>query len=348
MTLTDEILENISNYNMASFDAEANVIKAHMEACMRDIQIASECENAGIIMESDIIPERNGENIFKYILFFLPRLVINLMRKLREWITGEHIETEAEAAARAEKEVQAALESGDLHLLDVAREKVASKINKKVLAKFPNATMRVTIIKGSKDSPGAYDYTSRMNIPKIEETFSIYRRYYEQYTQVFAKLDSETDISVDESITSFEKDLSYVVNIGISNVFLPYDTAFSREELKGLIERLRKGGDIFIMTKEIEELMNALIKKYHEMDKNTKISNSNMRFATQYMGSIKIAHARFTDFSTRIYDEIMAMESMMKLIAPTSKEIFDELKNLKENDRDMGKILKERGFYNGD
>lgn len=93
MTLTEEILQNISEYNMASFDAEANVIKAHMEACMRDIQIASECENAGIIMESDdwdghIIPKRNDENIIKYIFLFIPRIIINICKKIHAWWVG--------------------------------------------------------------------------------------------------------------------------------------------------------------------------------------------------------------------------------------------------------------------
>ena len=93
MTLTEEILQNISEYKMAPFDAEANVIKAHMEACMRDIQIASECENAGIIMESDdwdgrIVPKRNDENIIKYIFLFIPRIIINICKKIHAWWVG--------------------------------------------------------------------------------------------------------------------------------------------------------------------------------------------------------------------------------------------------------------------
>lgn len=93
MTLTEEILQNISEYKMAPFDAEADVIKAHMEACMRDIQIASECENAGIIMESDdwdgnIVPKRNDENIIKYIFLFIPRIIINICKKIHAWWVG--------------------------------------------------------------------------------------------------------------------------------------------------------------------------------------------------------------------------------------------------------------------
>ena len=60
---------------------------------MRDIQIASECENAGIIMESDdwdgnIIPKRNGENIIKYIFLFIPRIIINICKKIHAWWVG--------------------------------------------------------------------------------------------------------------------------------------------------------------------------------------------------------------------------------------------------------------------
>lgn len=88
--LTEAILEYIAAYEMESIVAEGNVIKAHMEACMRSIQICSECEKAGIIMESDdwdgeIIPKRNDENILKYIFFFIPRIIINFCRKIKAW-----------------------------------------------------------------------------------------------------------------------------------------------------------------------------------------------------------------------------------------------------------------------
>lgn len=108
--LTDVILEQINDYEMESLVAESNVIKAHMEATMRDIMIQLECEEAGIIMESDdetesIIPLRRDENIIKYIFLFIPRLVINIFKKIKQaWQSHIKSVEEATIAKHREKE----------------------------------------------------------------------------------------------------------------------------------------------------------------------------------------------------------------------------------------------------
>lgn len=90
--LTNEILENISDYEMEKYISEENLIRAHMDAIMKEYIIYTECEHAGIVMESGdeddeltIIPKRNGENIFKYIFLFIPRLIINIFKKIKAW-----------------------------------------------------------------------------------------------------------------------------------------------------------------------------------------------------------------------------------------------------------------------
>ena len=108
MTLTEEILDNIDAYRMESLVAEGEVIKAHMEACMRDIQIQEEYSELGIIMESDkwdgnIIPKRDGENILKYIFFFIPRLIINFCRKIKEWWSNRKAAAESKAVAEMDE-----------------------------------------------------------------------------------------------------------------------------------------------------------------------------------------------------------------------------------------------------
>lgn len=87
-SLQDEILQCITEYDITSLDNDINIIRAHMEATMKDIIIQKECKNAGIVMESDIIPERGDENIIKYIFLFIPRLIINVFKKVKAWWEG--------------------------------------------------------------------------------------------------------------------------------------------------------------------------------------------------------------------------------------------------------------------
>lgn len=126
MSLTDTILDQIDAYQMEQLDAETNVIKAHMEACMRDINIHMECERAGIIMESDdwdgkIIPDPGDENIFKYIFLFIPRIIINICKKIKAWWNNKK-----QAALDAEVEK---IDKESLEIIYRDANKICSAIN---------------------------------------------------------------------------------------------------------------------------------------------------------------------------------------------------------------------------
>lgn len=82
--LADEVLLSISEMNEAALDTEINVTKALMAESYKSIVIQRTLDENGIILEGDIIPERDSdENIFIYIFKWIPRLIINICKKLK-------------------------------------------------------------------------------------------------------------------------------------------------------------------------------------------------------------------------------------------------------------------------
>ena len=91
--LVDEVLLSISEMNEAALDTEINVTKALMAESYRSIVIQRTLDENGIILEGDIIPKRDSdENIFIYIFKWIPRLIINICKKIKakwtEWRKG--------------------------------------------------------------------------------------------------------------------------------------------------------------------------------------------------------------------------------------------------------------------
>ena len=339
MSLTEEILQNISEYNMAPFDAEINVIEAQMEACVRDIQIATECEKLGIVMEGAIIPSRDGENIFKYILFFIPRVVINLLLKLREWITGQHIPTGDEIKKQEAEEEKKAKAAEDDAMVEATRRAVIDIINGTVAQKVPTSTTRMGV-------NGGYAIVSNLNIPAVFQTFREFDKYFNDYTSIFERLDSIDNIATDDDVINFEKTISEITTNGISNVYLqkPIPT-------DGFVELARsiqgKDGDAELkgITKNIESKMNSLIKKYHEMvANNEKVSSYNLDFARQYFNMIKTSHAIFMSFSKKVITESNAAIIAISELKPTSEKVMKRYQQSKDIDYEhVKKILKEKG-----
>ena len=82
--LADEVLLGISEMNEAALDTEINVTKALMAESYRSIVIQRTLDENGIILEGDIIPKRDSdENIFIYIFKWIPRLIINICKKIK-------------------------------------------------------------------------------------------------------------------------------------------------------------------------------------------------------------------------------------------------------------------------
>lgn len=340
MTLTEEILDNISAYRMESIDAEANVIKAHMEACLRDIQVQKECEDIGIVMEGDIIPERNDENIIKYILLFIPRLVMNLLRKLREWITGEHVPTSEELKKQQDEELKKAAEKADAEVLLEARNEIANKINELKAQKFTGSNGYLI---GTSEG---YTYKWSVNITNSGELYQAYEKYFAEYLEVFNRLFDKHAVDVDEKLTNFEKELAIMVNSNNAEGVFASSPSYTLVD-NGAIDSIINGKNNVYdkMAKNIESMMDKLIKTYHDMDRNGKVSDSNMRFAANYISSIKVVYAKFSAFNTRLGTEIAAAQDALKNIKPVSKAWFDDMM---ENSPEMAEKYRERGFNNGD
>jgi hypothetical protein len=336
MTLTEEILGNISAYRMESIDAEIDTLEAHMEACLRDAQVRKECEDLGIVMEGDILPERGDENIVKYILLFIPRLVINILRKLREWITGEHIPTAEELKKQQEEEKKKAAEEADAETLLSARKMVADQIN---ASKSKVYTSSNGYLVGTGDG---YTYKWAVNITQTKQLYEAYEKYFAEYLEVFNKLFDKNDVDVDEELTNFEKELAIMVSTNNTDGVFSPSPSYTLVD-NGSIDSIINGKNNVLdqMGKHIESMMNQLIKTYHDMDQDKKVSNSNMRFAANYMSSIKVIYAKFSAFNSRLGTEIAAAQYALKNIKPVSKAMFDKIA---ESKPEMAEKYKERGF----
>lgn len=350
MSLTDEILCQISAYETEQFDAEANVIKAHMEACLRDIRISEECERAGIIMEGDIIPKRDGENIFKYILLFLPRLIINILRKIASWISGKSIPT-TEELKRVEKAEEAkSLKKKSDFILEKARGYVAQNVTQQVAAKYPKAIFSVTVDRGG------YKCMWNLSLEEVKPIYQKYQECFEKYLDVFERLNQKHDLIIDakhnQDMIEFDRDLGRIVNSppDTGGAFANGPVIVANQETTDMfLTALDENHILGAMRKNIENTMNKLISLYHEMDQSTKVSPSNMRFATKYYSSIERVFAMFTDFNVQLGNEIAAYDFAIGAIKAVSKEYFDLSKN--ETDEELGPnsaILKQGGFYDGD
>ena len=302
MTLTEEILDNISAYKMEFFDAEENVILAHMEATFRDIQIQMECKKCGIVMEGDIIPERDGENIFKYILLFIPRLIINLMRKLREWITGVKEPDPKEIARKTEEAAAKALEDG---YLDHFINWTLSTANQIVHKNHPTTTGKI-ICDRTKGYEWKYEW--KLIFDNVVNKYMTYCGFFKEYAEMFNKLADKKEIIYDDETANFESELALAFN-GVEKapvVRTGSIETINAEKATKYYGALGSGGldDLFT---EIANGMRELNKKYAEMTENRKkIAESNMAFATNWIGQIRRVYSMFVQFDMNSREEIGA------------------------------------------
>ena len=81
-------------------------------------------------MEGDIIPERNGENILLYIFLFIPRLIINLINKIKDWITKLLFPSKKLEEKKMEQEAEMArLRLIDEKAFEYANNVICRKVN---------------------------------------------------------------------------------------------------------------------------------------------------------------------------------------------------------------------------
>ena len=347
MSLTDEILKQINDYNMESFDAEINVIKAHMEACMRDITIEKECAKCGIIMEGDIIPQRDGEHILKYILLFLPRLIINILRKFSRWLSGNpEIMTTEELKELSRKREAEIIKARKDVLIDQFRAAVVKAANQDIKKGYPNALCSVFV---NKD--GVYGCKIGFHLDKVSGRYSDFVNYFDKYVNVFERLNQSEDLVIDDEhnqdIIDFEKELSIIsTSDNVSDITDEYYSETVDIKYAKFFKKDCEDGAIASCQKKIDYLMNQLIDMYHNMDKNQSISQSNLRFATRYFESIKAVFNSFEKFHTSFKTTFEAILKAYGTYIP------DRIKNTYKNENayddiakdTWGGIMKERDF----
>lgn len=311
MTLTEEILQNISDFKMAPFDAEANVISAHMEACLRDIQIVSECEAAGIIMESDdwngeIIPKRNDENIIKYIFLFLPRLIINICKKIHAWWT--------DLKQKNIDKTKAELDESMFNDLSGKAAILCAEVNKRI-----NGNV---VYEGS-----GFVYMSRIkNVNSIRDNYEMFQSRFDKYKDVLISISemSNGDQAVNmlnvamESTAPIASDLvtedwSYPVLInGFTNGFAALNK-FVNEAISNIQNSML----------DIESRYKIMLGKH--MSVGNGLNMSILERYMKYVETVEDTFNRFSFITSKDIEEIIFASSIITTkLAEWRKELLDK------------------------
>lgn len=298
MTLTDEILDNISAYNMESIDAESNVIKAHMEATMRDIRIATECDSAGIIMESsdwdgNIIPKRDGENILKYIFLFIPRIIINICRKIHAWWTG-----------LKQKNIDKALAEGDEEIFkDLAAElmKFCTNINQRINGKVSY-------------TGNQFVYMSRIkDINAIDSTYGMFKQRFDTYKNTVVSISEMDDAKQAETMVVSAIEASAPVSEDLVSTDYIYPV-----NVNGFLDTFRK------MDKTVKEIIADIQRSMLDIENRYKVMLSkhvsvgdaiNMSTLERYMKNIEKVENVFNRFSMVSQRDIEEMVFVSKTLS---------------------------------
>jgi hypothetical protein len=307
MTLTEEILQNISEYKMAPFDAEADVIKAHMEACMRDIHIASECEAAGIIMESDdwdgnIVPKRNGENIIKYIFLFIPRIIINICKKIHAWWVG----LKQKYLEKAEAKYDEAL------FKDVSGEmlRFCAEIN----AHLAGGNVTYT---GS-----GFVYMSRIkDINGVAAYYEEFEKRFEDYKKTVVSISEITDEEQIKKMLTSAKESAVPISEDLvsSNYEYPIPINGVKDNLVALDDVIKAA------TKNIENAMMDIEAQYKKASENCSRLDDAIGMATleRYMKNVDQVEKNFHRFSvitTKDMEEIVSAAYIISERVPVWRE----------------------------
>ena len=126
--LADEVLLSISEMNEAALDTEINVTKALMAESYRSIVIQRTLDENGIILEGDIIPKRDSdENIFIYIFKWIPRLIINICKKIKaKW--KEFLDARKERKRERDRKLEEEKNAKTLQGSNMFREQILNAI----------------------------------------------------------------------------------------------------------------------------------------------------------------------------------------------------------------------------
>lgn len=313
--LTEEILEQIDAYKNEGFITEQNVAKAHMDATMRSLLIQEECQNLGIVMEGEIIPERDGEHILKYILLFIPRLIINILNKLYQWVVD--LLHPGDVKAREEK-ARMELESLDVETAKIVVNDVCETVTGIIKIKVKGSPCKLSF-----DNDRYFLSWRILSIEDAIDTLNEYRDFFSKYSDtMYGLIEKETfdmedvlnklNIATD-FITKRNAEYSTVADRTVDIAEVPQNEESFKEKVVPLVD-------------EIKAQMNELSKLNVYIEQFTaKLPPVNVTYGRKIMALLDNVHASFSMYCSALESDILSAHYASTYLKPTQDEAIKRI-----------------------
>jgi hypothetical protein len=296
--LTEEILEQIDAYKNEGFISEQNVVNAHVQATMRGLLIQEECEKLGIVMEGDIIPERNDEHILKYILLFIPRLIINILNKLYQWVVD--LLHPGDVKAREEK-ARMELESLDIETAKLVMTDVCETITGVIKIKVKGSPCKLNF------ADKRYFLSWRiLSMEDVIETLNGYRDFFSSYTDTMYGLIQKKTFDMEDVLNKLNIATDFITkqNAEYSTVA---DRTVELSEVPQNVETFKE--QVIPLVGEIKAQMNELSKLNVYIEQFTaNLPPVNVTYGRKIMALLDNVHTSFSMFCSVIESDIISAQ----------------------------------------
>lgn len=313
--LTEEILEQIDAYKNEGFITEQNIVNAHVQATMRGLLIQEECEKLGIVMEGDIVPERNDEHILKYILLFIPRLIINILNKLYQWITEllhPGITKEREAKAQQELEVL------DTETAAMVMNEVCETVTEITRLKIKGSPCKMDF-KGK-----TYIFMWRLqSIEAVIETLEAYGNFFTSYYETMAELTASKTFNTEVVLEKLNVAMEFVNKQNTDYSPMP-DKAIEYSEIPNATETFKER--VVPLVGQVKAVMNELSKLNMVLeDRIEKLPSINVTYGRKIMNLLDRAHASFSLFCSVIETDISSAMIAHTALKPSQDKVIKKI-----------------------
>lgn len=335
--LTEEILEQIDAYKNEGFLMEENVVRAHMDATMRSIIIQEECENLGIFMEDDelpIIPKRDeSEHILKYILLFIPRLIMNIISKLYQWLT--ELLFPSVKKERVEK-AEAELQNQSLEKVNRVVNRVCTHINTTIRGSVNGNPCELSF------DGGKYILSWRIStMENIIRRIGHFRSFFNTYLETMMNLTKSDGFNIEDVLDKLNLAADFI-NISDASVLPAPSAALLLSDVPEQVELFKE--KIKPIADEIKKCMKDLQAVNAVIESSGTVPEVNIQYGRKIMGKIEIVYNQFAKLFNAVQSDItagnIAFNALGKAQEAALKQLKDEGLELDELDK---KNLKERG-----
>lgn len=335
--LTEEILEQIDAYKNEGFLMEENVVRAHMDATMKSIIIQEECENLGIFMEDDeipIIPKRDeSEHILKYILLFIPRLIMNIISKLYQWLTDLLFPSvKKERMEKAEAELQ----NQSIEKVNKVVNRVCTNINTTIRANVNGNPCELSF------DGGKYILSWRIStMENIIHRVEHFHKFFNAYLETMINLAKPDGFNIEDVLDKLNIAADFI-NISDASVLpTPSAAVFLSdipERVKFFKEKIKPIAD------ETKKCMTDLQKVNAVIESSGTVPEVNIQYGRKIMGKIEIVYNQFAKLLSIVKSDITAGNIAYTMLGKSQEASLKQLKDegLELDERD-NKTLKERG-----